>query len=320
MGISVYIVNAFTKDNKGGNGAGVVVDASMLNTSEMQIIAKEVGLSETAFMIPNANKKEHNNSNNLEDYDFEVRFFTPTQEVELCGHATIASFYTLAKLGMITCDEGKNQKIIRQKTKAGILDVELNFNYGNISNVLMTQAEPKFLFEIDDSKELCDILGISSEDIFIESFKTKPQAVSTGLADIMLPVKNLKVLKSINPDFKKLADYSNSLGVIGVHAFTLETENDTSTVSTRNFGPAAGIDEESATGTSNGALGAYLIKNEIIKVNEDESITIYCEQGYYMDNPSEIIVKAEKSFERIGIKVGGKASIVNKTKIELGVF
>ncbi|GAA0121907.1 PhzF family phenazine biosynthesis protein [Clostridium faecium] len=307
MGISVYIVNAFTKDDKGGNGAGVVVDASGLNTLEMQTIAKEVGLSETAFIIPNGN--------NLEDYDYEVRFFTPTQEVELCGHATIASFYTLASLGMIKCDGGKTQKIIRQKTKAGILDVELNFNDGNISNVLMTQAEPKFLFEIDDSKELCDILGISSEDIFIESFKIKPQAVSTGLADIMLPVKNLKVLKSINPDFKKLADYSNSLGVIGVHAFTLETENSTSTVATRNFGPAAGIDEESATGTSNGALGAYLTKNEIIKVNEDENITIYCEQGYYMDNPSEIIVKVGKDSEKIIIKVGGKASIVKKFEI-----
>ncbi|WP_291578838.1 PhzF family phenazine biosynthesis protein [Clostridium sp. UBA6640] len=317
MGLSVYIVNAFTKDTKGGNGAGVVVDASMLTASEMQIIAKEVGLSETAFIIPNANKKKHNNSKNVEDYDFEVRFFTPTQEVELCGHATIASFYTLANLGMISCDGGKNQKIIRQKTKAGILDVELNFSDDNISNVLMTQTDPNFLFEIDDSSELCNILGISSEDIFIESFKIKPQAVSTGLADIMLPVKNLKVLKSINPDFKKLADYSNSLGVIGVHAFTLETENDTSNVSTRNFGPAAGIDEESATGTSNGALGAYLIKNEIIKVNKDESTTIYCEQGYYMDNPSEIIVKGEKSFEKIVIKVGGKASIIAKKEIEL---
>jgi len=238
--------------------------------------------------------------------DYEVRFFTPTQEVDLCGHATIATFFSLASKGVIT---GTNDvKIIKQKTKAGILPVELYFKNNKIDSVMMTQAKPKFVFDVENISELAEIMGINVNDIGIEGFNLIPEAVSTGLTDIMLPVKSLSALKAINPNYARLTEYSNNLNIIGVHAFTLETEEEASTVACRNFGPAAGIDEEAATGTSNGALGAYLVKNDVLKIQDN--ITIICEQGYYMNRPSKIIVRLEGSKDDLTVKVGGTAVIV----------
>lgn len=292
----IYQVDAFSDVPFGGNPAGVVPNAVELDDIQMLNIAREMNLSETAFIFPS----EDNTA------DYEVKFFTPTQEVDLCGHATIASFFSLASKGVIT---GTNDvKIIKQKTKAGILPVELYFKNNKIDSVMMTQAKPKFVFDVENISELAEIMGINVNDIGIEGFNLIPQAVSTGLTDIILPVKSLSALKAINPNYAKLTEYSNNLNIIGVHAFTLETEEEASTVACRNFGPAAGINEEAATGTSNGALGAYLVKNDVLKIQDN--ITIICEQGYYMNRPSKIIVRLEGSKDDLTVKVGGTAVIV----------
>jgi trans-2,3-dihydro-3-hydroxyanthranilate isomerase len=292
----IYQVDAFSDVPFGGNPAGVVPNAIGLNETHMLSIAREMNLSETAFIFPSENKVA----------DYEVRFFTPTQEVDLCGHATIASFFALASKGMITGTN--NVKIIKQKTKAGILPVELYFKDSKIDSVMMTQAKPKFVFGVENVSVLAEIMGINVSDIGLEGFNLIPEAVSTGLTDIMLPIRNLSALKAISPNYARLTEYSNNLNIIGVHAFTLETEEESSTLACRNFGPAAGIDEEAATGTSNGALGAYLVKNDVLKI--EDNITIICEQGYYMNRPSKIIVRLEGTKDDLTVKVGGKAVIV----------
>ncbi len=292
---TVYIVNAFTHNDMGGNKAGVVIDCDDLSSNDMAAIAKEVTLSETAFVI----------KSKCDDYDYEVRFFTPSTEVDLCGHATIATFYTLAKLGFIKPSTSPVK--LKQKTLAGILDIEIYFDNEKIAYVLMTQTNPKFYSYIDDVKELCDILGITLEDAGIQGHALKPMIISTGLKDIMFPVKSLNALKRINPDFQGLKEYTDNLNLVGLHAFSLETENSKSTVATRNFGPSVGIDEESATGTSNGALCAYIMKHNILDFKD--KLTICCEQGYYMNNPSEIICTGEAINNDYLIKVGGIGSI-----------
>jgi trans-2,3-dihydro-3-hydroxyanthranilate isomerase len=294
----IYSVNAFSDSTTGGNPAGVVPNAINLNYNDMLNISRKINLSETAFVFPLQNDAS----------DYEVRFFTPTQEVNLCGHATIACFFALASKGIIT---GTNDvKIINQKTKAGILPVKLYFKDNKIQSVMMTQTKPKFVFNVENIDELAEIMGVSACDIGIDGYSLIPQAVSTGLTDIILPVKSLSSLKSINPNFAKLTDYSNNLNITGVHAFTLETEEESSTLACRNFGPAVGINEEAATGTSNGALGAYLVENGVLKFKDN--VTIICEQGYYMNRPSKIIVKLERRKSDLTIEVGGKAIIVKE--------
>ncbi|MBB6218067.1 trans-2,3-dihydro-3-hydroxyanthranilate isomerase [Anaerosolibacter carboniphilus] len=291
----IYQVDAFTDKRFGGNPAGVVPDARGLTDQQMLKIAKEMNLSETAFVIP---MKQ-------DGVDYEVRFFTPEQEVDLCGHATIGTFYALAEKGYI---EGKDGLFtIRQKTKAGILPVEIYFKNDKIDKVMMTQAQPEFLSHITDLKELAEIFGIDEADFGIGKQIFYPQGISTGLPDLMMPVKCLDVLKKLKPNKGKLIDFSNRNGLVGVHAFTLETEEKESFLACRNFAPAVGIDEEAATGTSNGALGAFLIRNNIVELKD--GFTFTCEQGYYMDRPSKIVVKLEGNKDDFSVKVGGQAVI-----------
>jgi len=279
----IYQVDAFTDKAYGGNAAGVMIDAAGLSEYQMQKIANEMQLSETAFVLPGG-----------QDYDFEVRFFTPTEEVDLCGHATIATFSLLKELGKL------KKTHLRQKTKAGILDIELIDD-----KVVMTQADPIHIEMNFDLEEISDIMGIQKEMIGIENMAF-PETWSTGLKDIMLPVKSKEALKKMIPKMDKLVELSERLDVVGVHAFTLEGED----VWCRNFAPGCGIPEESATGTSNGALGACLYNKGI---KSKDALSFYSYQGYWMNSPSQIFVQVNEK----RVLVGGKAAVVLSGEILL---
>ncbi|WP_053954953.1 PhzF family phenazine biosynthesis protein [Inediibacterium massiliense] len=289
MKVEVYTLNAFGKTENGGNPAGVVIDADDLSEEMMQKIAKKVGFSETAFVQKS------------DQADFKVRFFTPSEEVDLCGHATIATFFVLLKEGIVSLGKYK------QETKAGVLDIEIKEN----NNILMNQALPQFL-EIIDKKEIVDSLNIKEEDI-VEDLPI--QIVSTGLKDILIPVKNLNTLTHMKPDFDKITEVSKKYNVVGYHVFTLETKLD-STAHCRNFAPLYDILEESATGTSNGALSAYLFKYK--KVNEEKAQDMIFEQGYSMNQPSEIRGSLMTENQEITeVKVGGSAEKIQKKIYEI---
>lgn len=296
--INIYQVDAFTEKPFGGNPAGVVLDGESLTEKDMQNIANEMNLSETAFVT---HKDEDN---------FTVRFFTPTCEVDLCGHATIATFYTLCKLGYIKpLDEGV--KVVYQETKAGRLGVELIFANGEINSVLMEQTTPEGLGVIKDVEELCKSMGINEEDIKVENKPVYPEVISTGLPDIILPVRSKEVLDNLEVDMRSLAKLSKDLEVTGVHAFYLPDKN-SDIVYTRNFAPLVGIDEEAATGTANGALIYFLKKNKLTNNNYIKS-----HQGESMNRPSIIHCSIEEEGGDYIVKVGGKAIIVLKGKILL---
>ncbi|WIV12587.1 PhzF family phenazine biosynthesis protein [Proteiniborus sp. MB09-C3] len=287
----IYQVDAFTDKPFGGNPAGVVPDAKNLSEQDMQNIANEMNLPETAFI-----KK-------IAKDCFEVRFFTPECEVDLCGHATIASFYVLGKKGYIR-PEGRTKVQITQKTKIGLLPVELYFENDEIFQVLMHQGTPEAFGKIDNIEEISEILGIGKEQIGIKDFELKPEIISTGLKDIIVPVKDEEVLKSLKIDFKKMDSYCAKKDSVGMHIFALDNSNE-STVYCRNFAPSVGIYEEAATGTANGALIYYMKRNNILK--SDEIIAL---QGKYMNRPSEILCKICDYDNKSVVKVGGKAVII----------
>jgi len=289
MEIKVYTLNAFAKTDKGGNPAGVVLDADFLSVDDMQNIASKVGFSETAFV------RKSNYA------DFKVSFFTPKEEVDLCGHATIATFYLLANKGIIQCGE------YTQETKAGILKVECRSD--NV--IYMNQCNPKF-YEILDKKEIAYTLNINEDDIMNE---LPIQIVSTGLKDILIPIKSLQTLHKIKPNFDKISYLSKKQDVVGYHLFTLETKYD-STAHCRNFAPLYDIREEAATGTSTGALSSYLYKYEIISGEHTENLVF--EQGYSMEKPSEILSSLIIQNQEIKeVKVGGIALNIKEKKISL---
>lgn len=294
MDKKIYKVNAFAEMLGGGNPAGVLPNADGLSTEDMQKIAKRMNLSETAFVLTGG-----------EGYDFEVRFFTPTEEVDLCGHATIATFSTLKTLGLID----KDKMTLIQKTKAGLLAIEL----ADDSSVLMRQANPINVKKDIPLERLYEAMDINENQVGINNIMEFPEIWSTGLADILLPVETIEVLKKLSPKMEALATISNELGVTGVHAYAIDETNQ---IWCRNFAPACGINEESATGTSNGALGAYLHLNPY-KNKKEFSFTAY--QGDWMDKPSRINVYT-KQRTVLEVWVGGKAMISAEGVISLPEF
>lgn len=277
----IYQVDAFTSVPYAGNPAGVVPDARGLTEKQMLRIAKEMKLSETAFVFPGGY-----------GYDVEVRFFTSTEEVNLCGHATIATFSLLKELGYFP----KQKTELIQKTKAGNLAIK----YMADDLVMMRQTEPVHVSKSLSQEILCDAMVIHPSDMGIKLVMEKAEIWSTGLEDIILPMKSLDDLKALSPNMNKLAAYSKELNVIGVHAFTIDDNN---TIWCRNFAPACGIPEESATGTSNGALGACLYTKGYHK---DGKLSFKAHQGDWMDSPSRIHVEVSKA-DTLEVWVGGKA-------------
>ena len=207
--VEIYQVDAFTDVHFGGNPAGVVPRAEGLPADLMQKIAREMNLSETAFVV-DLRKDDFEEKRGLGNQesgaaqtggtessicpDFEVRFFTPQSEVDLCGHATIGTFWLLAELGLITRTSPVLDEEIRvyQQTGAGVLPVDLLLGCeGTPSRVMMTQNLPEVAFQLDGPEiaELERILGAPGGAV--TGFENaRPQAVSTGLLDLIVPVSS----------------------------------------------------------------------------------------------------------------------------------
>lgn len=273
----VYVVNAFCHQDQGGNAAGVVLFSQNLKKVDKIKVAKELGFSETVFVY----------KSDIADYKLE--YYTPVDEVNLCGHATIATFVLLHERGL---EEG----IYTIETKAGVLDIEIDSQ----GNVFMQQCCPKF-FEEYDVEEFKDCLPI---EYYNPSFPI--QAVSTGLKDILFPVDSIEHLRKMKPDFSIMAKLNEKQGVVGIHAFAL-TEDKETIAECRNFAPLYDIEEESATGTSNCALACYLSRY----YRKDEEYNFL--QGVSMNQPSDIIVKVNYNGEKISkVLVGGTGMVKEK--------
>jgi PhzF family phenazine biosynthesis protein len=278
--IVAYVVSAFTANGNGGNKAGVVLDADGLSDDQMQAIAKELTYSETAFVSKS------------EVATYKVRFFTITEEVDLCGHATIATWSLLLQKGFV------KQGMHSQETLAGKLGIMISDD----GSVFMQQAEPQFLSQVS-SEEIVPVLGANET-----SFETclLPQIVSTGLKDLLVPVRSKEALMNLRPDFSKMTNLSKKYNVTGLHVFALGKSY---TAIARNFAPLVGIDEESATGTSNGALLCYL--KEKNRLEEQDVYRI--EQGESMGQLSEILGK----FIDGRVWIGGKATLLGEQVIKV---
>lgn len=296
-----YIADAFTETVFGGNPAGVVIleDGQSYPPEEtMTKTAAELRYSETAFI------------KRLDDSVFQLRYFTPAGEVDLCGHATIASFSVLLDAKLVS-----DNSHCTAKTRAGELSIELQDGF-----IMMEMAPPRNLSEIRTPKELerlYSVMGLSYEPVFGPQSRGKeaelfPMTVSTGLPDIILPVKSRTDLFSISPDFPALSELSREYEVTGVHAFTLDRDDD-STAHCRNFAPLYDIDEEAATGTASGALTWYLSCHDLIGSTAD-SVFI---QGESMGRPSRILTHIERTDDSARIQVGGNAAILASGEIFL---
>ncbi len=289
--IPVKLVDAFTRSLFGGNPAGVVSDARDLSEEQMQLIAREIGFSETAFVTGGR------------DGEFDVRFFTPTREVDLCGHATIATFWVLAEEGVLDLSRGEITCV--QNTRAGSLEVQVWGAKGRPNLVVMEQRPPSVQSRLDWEEPLPEILGLERTSL---RDMPVPRVVSTGLPDLIVPVESRDILWNLTPDIDALEDFCLRRDIISVHCFTVDAEEGFD-AHCRDFSPAVGIPEEAATGTASGATAAYMIWEDMLPINpETKDITITLEQGRVLGRPSQISCRVElENRAPIGVKVGGAA-------------
>ncbi|MEM9602618.1 MAG: PhzF family phenazine biosynthesis protein [Pseudomonadota bacterium] len=229
MRIAVHRVDAFQLNGRGGNPAGVVLDADGLSDSHMQQVAAKVGAPETAFVLAS------------DTCDYRLRFFTPTEEVGLCGHATVATYAVLHQVGTL------RPGAYRQALQAGELGVAVA-DHGLVS---MEQAPPVF-GDTFSPECIAPLLGCTVEAILSPDWPV--QAVSTGLPDILVPLRSAAALAQLRPDFIAMARFNAASRTVGVHAFVVDSASPRSPVRCRNFAPRFGIPEEAATGSANGAL------------------------------------------------------------------
>ena len=198
MQIKLQIVKAFVDNDKGGNPAGVVMDADELSYDQKLSIAKQAGFSETAFI-----------SRSL-IADFKFDFFTPTKQIAHCGHATIGAFSYLKQTGRIAGTDSSKETI------DGIRKIKL---VGDLA--FMEQTAPSYIDVSTEADLILQSLHIVHEDLYPD---LAPIIVNTGNAFLIIPLKNRQVLQSLQPDLEKVAAYSKPYNLIGFYPFTLETE------------------------------------------------------------------------------------------------
>ena len=272
--MKVYVMDSFSDRIFGGNQAGVVLADKALEPAVMQQVAAELKHSETAFVW----QTEEGNR---------LRYFTPAGEVDLCGHATVAVFALLRRLGRI--EDGTHKAL----TRAGALEIEVSGE-----TVWMDMAPPKTLGILPEEswEELYGAYGLTLED---RPADLPPEIVSTGLADMMMPVRDHETLLRAVQDERTVTELSRRFDVTGVHMFCLGE----GAVYCSNFAPLYDIPEECATGTSNGALTYYLYERSLV---EPERQNLFL-QGEHMGRPSRILSRLTVQDGAVRVRIGGQA-------------
>jgi len=288
-------VDVFTDRPFGGNPLAVFPEAEGLTTEEMQRLAREMNLSESTFVLPPQ----------APEADFKVRIFTPATELPFAGHPVVGTHWVLAHLGRVELREPVTQ--VSFELGVGVLPADLHVAGGRVERVVMTQDRPTFHATLEDVTDLVAGLGLPPEVITETGLPV--QVVSTGVPQMMVPVRSLAEVQSLDASQLNIAALNRACRAVGtkcVMVFTFETERPEATVHVRMFAPLLGVLEDPATGSANGALGAYLIQHRAVPVTRP-TVHILSEQGAEMNRPGTLYVEVDLTGDEItAVRVGGQ--------------
>lgn len=276
--IDVSLVDAFTADPLTGNAAGVVTEADDLTDEQLQAIARELSVSETAFLTES------------DAADRAIRYFTPTQEIDLCGHATVAAHARLFEEGVI--DAGTHTL----ETNVGVLEIEVT----DEGVVWMSGETPTVeLLEIDYDR-LADALGIEPIALSEPGVELPLAVASTGTPFLMVPVTYLQRLLNVSPDANAVTALCEEFDATGIYAFTFDTLDPDASLHARAFAPRVGIPEDPVTGTAAGGAAAYIRQTGAF--GDELGDELVFEQGHAIDRPGTVTARLNGE-----IRVGGRA-------------
>lgn len=299
--VIIYQIDSFTKEKFKGNPAGVVLNAENMTAEEMQLIARELNNSETAFVFRPDNPQEN--------FDYHIRYFTPTTEVPSCGHATIAALYAKAQ------EDHLDSCTIAIYTQIGILPIHIE---RKDNDYLITMTQGKFelspAFDISITQRIVQSLGLTMNDL---DEKCPVQIASTGHSKVMIGIKSNITLNRLVPDLAALTKLSKEIGCNGYFVFTFDTDEKEILTNGRMFAPAIGISEDPVTGNANGPLGGYLIQNKIIET-DDDIFEFTGKQGQAIKRIGEVKVQVSvKDNQPDIIRITGNAVSVFRTTMTL---
>jgi trans-2,3-dihydro-3-hydroxyanthranilate isomerase len=288
-----YTLDVFTTTRFEGNPLAVITDGDGLSEDAMLAVAREMNLSETVFV-----------QKPTEDEALaRLRIFTTREELKLAGHPVIGTWYLLAELGVVPAQEGGVH--VLQQTGAGVLPVEIRFKDGRPQRVTMTQKDAAFRPAKLNKKALAAALGLSVKDF---DPKLEPEYVSTGIFNLMIPLRNRAALGKIVMNMVELRDV---LGKNATMAYCF-TGGGNGKVFSRGMLPWE-LYEDAATGSAAGALGAYLVKHG--KLSPAHTLNIL--QGEEMGRPSHIEVEVTQSGKKLVPRVSGAAVKVFEGTIKI---
>jgi PhzF family phenazine biosynthesis protein len=295
--LRLYQVNAFTARPFAGNPAAVVPDARGLSDAEMQAIARELNLSETAFALPGHDPAQ-----------IRVRFFTPTAEVPSCGHATIATHFVRA-------EERPAAGPIVQLTAAGPIGVTFEPRPDGRRRVWMRQRPATFekVLDAGEAASLLAALDVTADDVL----PLPMQVVSTGHSKVMIPLRRRERLRALRPSARALCDLSARIGCNGYFAFTLDAPDPGRLAHGRMFAPAIGIPEDPVTGNANGPMGAYLLRYGLAAGDANGTLSFTAGQGDELGRPGLAHVRVEAADGTLDVSVGGDAVVVWRGELRL---
>jgi len=285
-----YIVDVFTEEKYAGNQLAVVRGAKPLSDFEMQQIAKEMNFSETTFIL----------SEQKRNGGYDVRIFTPREEVPFAGHPTLGTAYVI------------QHEIIREPIKTIILNlkigqipVTLNYSGEQIDILWMKQMGTTF-GQIFKPEQISQVLSLNKGEI---DDRFPIQEVSTGLPFIIIPLKTLEALKQAEVIRDKYFELIKDTQAKAMLIFCPQTYNQENDLNVRVFADYYGVPEDPATGSANGCLAGYLVK---CRYFGKDQINIRVEQGYEIGRSSLLFLRAEDKGEKIDVSVGGKVVMIAK--------
>lgn len=294
--ITVYHYDAFSDVPNMGNPAGVVLNGDSLTDTEMQLIAQKVGFNETAFPVKS------------EVADIRIRFFTPGHEINLCGHATMATIFALKTRGLLG---DKTELTI--ETAAGVLAISTETYVSDKLYIKMQQAAPQFHTFNGSKQALMQSIGLEESDL---AEQLPIVYGSTGTWTLLVPIKSLSVFQSMCPQNNLFPSILSEMPQASIHPFCLETHQAIASMHARHFSsPFSGTIEDPVTGTASGVMGVYYA-NYIDKEKKDR-LNLIVEQGQELGRNGRVLVQVDHNNGEYEVYITGNAVYVNEFTIQL---
>lgn len=311
--LTIKQVDVFTTKPFSGNPAGIITEADSLSDETMLKIAGEMNLAETTFVtLPSSDGAL-----------FRIRYFTPSEEVSLSGHATIAACYALLEDGRIPLEYGVTK--VYFETRAGNIQVDIHFRKlgagetcirderdgllmnikgattGVLEKIMMYQPVMRHEPATVPAAEIARILGIDVAEI--QRTGLPLEVISTGLDQLMIPILHRETIRDMNPDLIKLGLMNKRVGLHTNHVFSVNTFHDDCTAYLRHFAPALGMWEDPASGTAAAGLASYLLRHGVVT-----SGNMVLEQGRDEENLARTLVENPNPDEECAVmRIGGLA-------------